>query len=59
MIAAILAIHKAGAGYVPLDPHYPAERLAFMIEDAGLQQIISIKGLAPDFAGDLLLLDED
>ena len=34
LMAALLAVLKAGAAYLPLDPAYPAERLAFMIEDA-------------------------
>ncbi|MBZ4423348.1 non-ribosomal peptide synthetase, partial [Myxococcus sp. RHSTA-1-4] len=34
MTVAVLATLKAGAAYLPLDPHYPAERLAFMLEDA-------------------------
>ena len=34
MIVGLLGILKAGGGYVPLDPVYPAERLAFMLEDA-------------------------
>jgi amino acid adenylation domain-containing protein len=33
MIVALLAVLKAGAGYVPLDPSYPRERLAYMLED--------------------------
>ncbi|MBN3525209.1 amino acid adenylation domain-containing protein [Paenibacillus apiarius] len=34
MVAAILAVHKTGAAYLPLDPDYPSERLAYMLEDA-------------------------
>lgn len=33
LVAALLGVAKSGAAYVPLDPRYPAERLAFMIED--------------------------
>ncbi|MBD2112494.1 MULTISPECIES: non-ribosomal peptide synthetase [Cyanophyceae] len=40
-IAAMLAILKAGGVYVPLDPSYPAERLRFMVEDAGITVILS------------------
>jgi amino acid adenylation domain-containing protein len=34
MVVGVLAILKAGGGYVPLDPAYPEERLAFMLEDS-------------------------
>jgi amino acid adenylation domain-containing protein len=36
-VVALLAVLKAGAAYVPLDPHYPAERLAFVARDTGLR----------------------
>jgi len=34
MVVGLLGVLKAGAAYVPLDPAYPKERLAFMVEDA-------------------------
>ena len=40
LIIALLAVFKAGGAYLPLDPHYPADRLAFMLEDAQAQMVI-------------------
>ncbi|HEY9881712.1 MAG TPA: amino acid adenylation domain-containing protein, partial [Leptolyngbyaceae cyanobacterium] len=40
-IAAMLAVLKAGGAYVPLDPSYPPERLHFMLEDAGIERVIT------------------
>jgi len=39
-IVAILAVLEAGGGYVPLDPAYPAERLAYMAADAGVKLVL-------------------
>lgn len=41
MLVGMLAVWKAGAAYVPLDPTLPQDRLAMMIEDAGLTAILS------------------
>jgi amino acid adenylation domain-containing protein len=41
LVPTLLAVLKAGAAYVPMDPAYPTERLAFMSEDAGLSVVIS------------------
>jgi amino acid adenylation domain-containing protein len=41
MIVAILAVLKTGAAYVPLDPAYPAERLAFTLEDSGASLLVT------------------
>jgi amino acid adenylation domain-containing protein len=46
MVAAVLAVLKAGAGYVPLDPAFPVDRLEFMIEDSGLALVVSQSELA-------------
>ncbi|WP_190127169.1 non-ribosomal peptide synthetase, partial [Streptomyces inusitatus] len=35
MVVALLAVWKAGGTYVPLDPEYPSDRLAYMIADSG------------------------
>ncbi len=41
MLIAVLGVLKAGAAYVPLDPHYPQERLAFIREDAALKIVLT------------------
>ncbi|HVU25270.1 MAG TPA: amino acid adenylation domain-containing protein [Opitutus sp.] len=46
MIVAVLGVLKAGAAYVPLDPDYPTERLAFMVSDAQPRLIVSSRALA-------------
>ncbi len=40
-LTALLGIWKAGAGYVPLDPALPAERLTFMINDTGMRVLLT------------------
>ena len=46
MIVGLLGILKAGAAYLPLDPDYPAERLDYMMRDAGLRMLLSHSALA-------------
>ena len=41
LVAAVLAVHRAGAAYVPLDPRYPPERLAFMLADSGARIVLT------------------
>ncbi|MBL8344484.1 MAG: amino acid adenylation domain-containing protein [Rubrivivax sp.] len=41
MLVGLVGILKAGAGYVPLDPAFPADRLEFMAADAGLRHVVS------------------
>ncbi|MFI3044765.1 amino acid adenylation domain-containing protein [Pseudomonas coronafaciens] len=45
MVIGLLAILKAGAAYVPFDPAYPAERLAFMFEDAAPVLLLTQRSL--------------
>src|SRR5262249_41445509 len=41
MIIGLLGILKAGGAYVPLDANYPAERLRYMVENAGVKVLVS------------------
>ncbi|MCD0244452.1 amino acid adenylation domain-containing protein, partial [Xanthomonas melonis] len=45
MVVGLLGILKAGAGYVPLDPAYPRERLAYIVQDSAPTAILSHIGL--------------
>jgi amino acid adenylation domain-containing protein len=44
-VAALLAVLKAGGTYLPLDPAYPAERIAWMVKDAGAQTVLTERRL--------------
>jgi non-ribosomal peptide synthetase component F len=59
MVVGLLAILKAGAAYLPLDPDYPAERLAFMLQDAQPVCVLAISRVAERLPGSvsILLLD--
>jgi len=48
LIVSLLAVLKSGAAYVPLDPNYPAERLAYMLTDSRLDLLLSETGLLAD-----------
>jgi len=46
LIITLLAILKAGACYLPLDPAYPAERLQYMVHDSGASILVTTRSLA-------------
>jgi amino acid adenylation domain-containing protein len=46
MVVALIAILKAGAAYLPLDPSYPPQRLSFMLEDARVLVLLTQQRLA-------------
>ncbi|WP_241778689.1 non-ribosomal peptide synthetase [Streptomyces sp. AcH 505] len=60
MVSALLGILKSGAAYVPLDPTYPTERLAYMVEDSGAPLIVTRSSHAERLpaATPLLLLED-
>ena len=47
MVVALYAIIKAGGAYLPVDPEYPAERIAFMLEDAAAAVLLTQEHLIP------------
>ncbi|MBW8833463.1 MAG: amino acid adenylation domain-containing protein, partial [Burkholderiales bacterium] len=60
MVVALLAILKAGAAYLPLDPDYPQARLAYMLDDARPAALVTTSALARRLATGTptLLLDD-
>src|SRR5436309_1791743 len=61
MVAAVLAVLQAGGAYLALDPAYPKERLAFMLEDSGAAVLLaeaSILPLLPPFSGPVVTLGQ-
>jgi amino acid adenylation domain-containing protein len=49
MVIVLMGILKAGGAYLPLDPEYPAERLAFMIADSNAKVLLKSETLNPKF----------
>ncbi len=61
MVVGVLGILKSGAAYVPIDPAFPADRIAIMVEDAKLEIIVtqnSVSSLLPDRGALLVDLDK-
>jgi amino acid adenylation domain-containing protein len=48
LVAALLAVWRAGAAYVPLDPGYPPARVAHMIEHSGVRVVVTTSTLAAE-----------
>ena len=62
MVLGLLGILKAGGAYVPIDPDYPGERVAFMVEDAGISLLLTRQDVArklPAHSARTICLDSD
>jgi amino acid adenylation domain-containing protein len=61
MFVAILGVLKSGGAFVPLDLNYPAERLAYMLEDSHAPLLLAqqkVLAQLPSYAGTIVSLDE-
>ncbi len=59
---AIVGILKAGCAYVPIDPSYPANRIAYMVQDAGIELLLvqqKDRASLESMAATLVVLDSD
>ncbi|MGD0067772.1 MAG: amino acid adenylation domain-containing protein, partial [Streptosporangiaceae bacterium] len=56
LITAVLAVLKSGAGYVPVDPAYPADRIAFMLAESGPAAVLTTAAAAGALPAGLPLL---
>jgi natural product biosynthesis luciferase-like monooxygenase protein len=62
MLVALIAIHKAGGAYVALDPAYPDDRLAYIVEDARMPVVVTHSRLPAPWSAeaiDVVRLDRD
>jgi amino acid adenylation domain-containing protein len=62
MVTALLAVLEAGGAYLPLDPSYPLERLAFLLADSGAPVVLTedrLRTVLPSFGGQVLILEEE
>ncbi|HJP93403.1 MAG TPA: amino acid adenylation domain-containing protein [Pyrinomonadaceae bacterium] len=62
MVVALLAIHKAGGAYLPLDPSFPEKRLSYMVQNAELKVLLTETSLAdalPPSTARIINVDND
>lgn len=52
LVIAVLAIHKAGGVYLPLDPQYPPDRLTYMLTDARASLLLTVSSLVTSLPTD-------
>ncbi|NDB68868.1 MAG: hypothetical protein EB015_12845, partial [Methylocystaceae bacterium] len=54
MVVSLLAVLKSGAAYLPLDPEYPVERLAFMLTDSQAKRVITAQVIYDRLLGEAI-----
>ncbi|WP_407873315.1 non-ribosomal peptide synthase/polyketide synthase [Paenibacillus melissococcoides] len=61
MVVAVLAVWKSGGAYLPLDADYPAERIAYMLEESGARLLVAEREYGEEWgaACDVLYLEDD
>jgi amino acid adenylation domain-containing protein len=63
LLVALLGVLEAGAAYVPLDPQYPRDRLAYLVRDSGIRLLLTRERLFADLPGsaaaEAVFLDAD
>ncbi|GAA4563120.1 non-ribosomal peptide synthetase [Planotetraspora kaengkrachanensis] len=59
MIAALFAVWRAGAAYLPIDPEHPRNRIALVLDDSRAARVLTDRELSPLFPEDRVLLVED
>ncbi|TCO54192.1 non-ribosomal peptide synthase/polyketide synthase [Actinocrispum wychmicini] len=59
VVVGMLAVWKAGAGYVPTDPGLPTDRLAAMVADCGARWVVAGSEKLPDIGATLIPLDNE
>jgi amino acid adenylation domain-containing protein len=62
MVVSMLAIHKAGAAYLPLDPEYPSDRIAFILDDANVGILLTefeLQDQLSECSSQLIFLDKE
>jgi enterobactin synthetase component F len=61
LVIAVLAVHKAGGAYLPLDPSYPTDRIKFIVADAAAPVIVTTAAMVSGFvdSGAYLLVETE
>ncbi|MDJ0728292.1 MAG: amino acid adenylation domain-containing protein [Prochloraceae cyanobacterium] len=62
MVIGLLGILKSGGAYVPIDPNYPSDRLAYMLEDSQTKILLTqetVKNKLPAHSAKTICLDSD